>query len=83
MEKENSRMKWIKTNALGILVCAVIAAVAWQFGEWVPVVGSPVFAILLGMIAALFLKGKESLRAGVSFTSKKVLQYAVIRWDLV
>jgi uncharacterized integral membrane protein (TIGR00698 family) len=71
-------MKWILKNAPGMLVCLAIAAAAWLLGGWVPLVGSPVFAILLGMIAALFLKGKETLRAGISFTSKKVLQYAVI-----
>mgnify|MGYP000961846036 FL=1 len=71
-------MSWIKTNALGILVCGLIAAVAWLLGAWVPVVGGPVFAIALGMIAALLFKTNERLRAGISFTSKKVLQYAVI-----
>ena len=71
-------MSWIKTNTLGILVCGLIAAVAWQLGAWVPVVGGPVFAIALGMIAALLFKTNERLRAGISFTSKKVLQYAVI-----
>ena len=71
-------MSWIKTNALGILVCGLIAAVAWLLGAWMPVVGGPVFAIALGMIAALLFKTNERLRAGISFTSKKVLQYAVI-----
>ena len=64
-------MKWIQKNAPGMLVCLAIAAVAWLLGGWVPLVGSPVFAILLGMIAALWLKGRESLRAGISFTSKR------------
>ena len=71
-------MSWIKTNTLGRLVCGLIAAVAWLLGAWVPVVGGPVFAIALGMIAALLFKTNERLRAGISFTSTKVLQYAVI-----
>ncbi|MDD4311916.1 MAG: YeiH family protein, partial [Eubacteriales bacterium] len=55
-----------------------IAAVAWLIGEWLPVVGGPVFAILIGMLAAMLIENREPLRAGVSFTSKKVLQLAVI-----
>jgi len=71
-------MKWLKENAAGVMLCLVIAVVAWMFGEWLPVVGGPVFAILIGMLAAMLIKNRESLRAGISFTSKKVLQLAVI-----
>ena len=71
-------MKWFKENAAGVVLCLAIAAVAWILGEWLPVVGGPVFAILIGMVASMLIKNKDSLRAGVSFTSKKVLQFAVI-----
>ena len=36
------------------------------------------FAILLGMAVTLILKDKTNLQPGITFTSKKVLQYAVI-----
>lgn len=45
------------------------------------VIGAPVFAIVAGMIiTALFsnLAGDESVKAGITFTSKKILQWAVI-----
>ena len=71
-------MKWLKQNTPGLAVCLAIAAVAWLLGEWLPVVGGPVFAILIGMLAAMLIKNREPLRAGISFTSKKVLQLAVI-----
>ena len=71
-------MKWLKENALGVAVCLAIAAFAWCLGEWLPVVGGPVFAILIGMLVAMLLKNREPFRAGISFTSKKVLQLAVI-----
>ncbi len=71
-------MTWLKENAPGMAVCIAIAAVAWFLGEWLPVVGGPVFAILIGMLAAMFIKNREPIRAGISFTSKKVLQLAVI-----
>lgn len=47
-------------------------------GIWLPVVGGPVFEILLGMVVTLFIKDKTFIQAGMSYTSKKILQYAVI-----
>ena len=71
-------MKTIKTYAPGILLCLGIAIPAWLLGKWLPVVGGPVFAILIGMVVTLLLKNKEWCASGVTFTSKKILQYAVI-----
>lgn len=64
----------------GVALCLVLAVPAWFLGKRFEVVGGPVFAILIGMIVALFVKGSaaEPFAAGVKFTSKKVLQYAVI-----
>lgn len=47
-------------------------------GKLVPVVGAPVFAILLGMLLALVWPVQAAFKSGVGFVSKKVLQYAVI-----
>lgn len=47
-------------------------------GKLVPVVGAPVFAILLGMLVALVWPVQAAFKSGVGFVSKKVLQYAVI-----
>ena len=64
----------------GVLFALVIAVPAWLLGKQFEVVGGPVFAILLGMVLALLVPAEkgESLAAGIKFTSKKVLQYAVI-----
>ena len=61
-------MKWLKQNVPGAAGCLAIAAIAWLLGEWLPVVGGPVFAILIGMLAAMLLKNREPLRAGISIT---------------
>ena len=71
-------LNWIKTNGPGIALCLSIALPAWMFGMLVPVVGGPVFSILLGMVVTLRIKDKCRLKPGISFTSKKILQYAVI-----
>ena len=64
----------------GVLFCLIIAIPATLLGKQIEVVGGPVFAILFGMVLALvFPKNRrEPLAAGVTYTSKKVLQYAVI-----
>jgi len=71
-------MNWLKTNWSGIGVCILIAVPAWLLGQHVPIVGGPVFSIILGMIAALLIKEKAKLSPGLAFTSKKILQYAVV-----
>lgn len=71
-------MKQIKEMGPGILLCLVLAVPSWLLGKAFPIVGGPVFAILLGMIIALFYKNKIKTQTGIAFTSKKILQYAVI-----
>ena len=67
-----------KDRGLGLLLCLCIALPCWLLGRAVPVVGGPVFAILAGMVVALFYREKRRTQAGIAFTSKKILQYAVI-----
>ncbi len=61
----------------GIAFSGLIAIFAYFLGKKFPVVGGPVFGILLGIILNNF-KRPESLESGIKFTSKKILQYAVI-----
>ena len=71
-------MRVWKDRGLGLLLCLCIALPCWLLGKAVPVVGGPVFAILAGMVTALFYREKKRTQAGITFTSKKILQYAVI-----
>ena len=71
-------MDVVKKRAAGVALCAVLAIPCWFLGSAFPIVGGPVFAILIGMIIALFWKDKGVFAEGIQFTSKKVLQYAVI-----
>ncbi len=65
-------------NFLGILICLCIAIPAWFLGKMFSIIGGPVFAILFGMIISLFWKDKKQFSPGIKFTSKKILQWAVI-----
>ena len=66
-----------KKDISGILFSALIAACAYFLGKKFPVIGGPVFGILFGIILNNFNR-PESLETGIKFTSKKVLQLAVV-----
>jgi len=77
----------MRNRVPGILICTFIAAIATilsglKIGSVsFDVVGAPVFAILIGMLVTLVkadLASSETFKDGIKFTSKKILQYAVI-----
>ncbi len=80
-------MQSLKTKIPGLLACALIAGAATALaglrlgGFSLEVIGAPVFAILAGMLLTLAcpsLAPSETFRDGIKFTSKKILQWAVI-----
>lgn len=80
-------MNFLKQNVLGILFCIVIAAVStvltnFSIGNFsLEIIGAPVFSILFGMLFTLIfpkLAVAENMKSGIKFTSKKILQWAVI-----
>lgn len=76
--KRGNIMEWIKKNTPGILLCLAIAIPSWFIGTAFPIIGGAVIAILAGMVLTLIIKNKDVLDSGIKFTSKKVLQWAVI-----
>ena len=76
-------MKRISEIAPGMLVCIVIAAAATLIVKLAPaleIVGAPVFGILIGIALGTFTKvsSAANLKTGISYTSKKILQAAVV-----
>ncbi len=71
-------MKFIKTNWIGIAVCLLVAVPSWFLGKLLPTVGGPVFSIVIGMLIALVWKEKGRADSGIKFTSKYILQSAVV-----
>ena len=62
----------------GVLVAAVIALAATLAARFVPLVGAPVLAIVFGIVLRLVIALPRSLNAGFAFSSKMVLQSAII-----
>ncbi len=71
-------MSFITKNQKGILICLCIAVPSWFLGNAFPIIGGAVIAIIAGMVITMFIKDKSQLEAGIKFTSKKVLQWAVV-----
>lgn len=71
-------MNIVKQYSPGILICLIIAGFSWVLGSMLPVIGGPVFAILIGMLAGLITRKYDILNKGIGFASKNVLQYAVV-----
>ncbi|MDD2556161.1 MAG: YeiH family protein [Syntrophaceticus sp.] len=71
-------MNFIKKNWPGLVLCLFIAIPSYLLGKYFPIIGGPVIAIIIGMIITLFIKDKSKFESGIQFTSKKILQYAVI-----
>ena len=80
-------MTFLKEKGPGILLCAAVAYAATLLcgfsigGFSLEIVGAPVFSILAGMIITLIAPAAAANRhmaGGIKFTSKKILQWAVI-----
>ena len=65
-------------TAPGVVLCVAIAAAATWLGLKAPLVGGPVFAILLGIVVGNALRIPDLNRPGIAFCSKKILQLAII-----
>jgi len=82
MSEKKRFADFVRSGWSGIVLCLAIAVLADTLSKVIPmagsIIGGPVFAIVLGMIITMFIKNKANLQPGIAFTSKKILQYAVI-----
>lgn len=68
----------MKNNIPGIFLSLCIAGVAYFLGIWMPIVGGPVFGILLGIIINNTIGKPISTLPGVKYSGKRILQLAII-----
>ena len=61
----------------GVALSFLVAILAWFLGEQLPQIGGAVFAIVFGMMISLIPR-KPYFEKGLSFSGKKILQYAII-----
>lgn len=61
----------------GIFLSLIIAIPAYYLGKLFPIIGGPVFGILVGMIVAIWER-PVIFNEGIRFSSKKILQASII-----
>jgi uncharacterized integral membrane protein (TIGR00698 family) len=74
------RPSWPARVAPGLLVAVLVAVVATTLGRLFPVVGGPVFGIVLGVVAAAVVPSlrAERWKAGYAVASTTVLQLSIV-----
>ena len=77
----------MKNKITGIILCACIASIATMLSGLhisnfsLEIIGAPVLSIIMGMLITMCrptLAENSRLKNGIKFTSKKILQWAVI-----
>ncbi|GLC28816.1 YeiH family protein [Clostridium omnivorum] len=71
-------MLFIKEKGPGILFAFIIAVLSYFLGKLFPIIGGPVFGIVIGILINNFWGKPKYTLKGVAFTSKKILQWAII-----
>ena len=62
----------------GLALALSIALLALVLGRWAPLVGGPVFGIIIGILVRHFLPPGDAFTPGIQFGGKQVLQWSVI-----
>ena len=68
----------IKEFLPGLSIAILISLLAWFLGNLFPIIGGPVLGLFIGLLLGIILRDSQKFKAGMQFTSKKVLQYAVV-----
>ena len=68
----------IKEFLPGLSIAILISLLAWFLGNLFPIIGGPVLGLFIGLLLGIILRDSQKLKTGMQFTSKKVLQYAVV-----
>lgn len=75
LENRQKPLRAILPGLTGAIVLAVIATI---LGKLAPIVGAPVFAIVIGIIFAALRPPTQKYQRGLTFSAKSVLQASIV-----
>ena len=73
-------IRWVQLKGAGLLLCLAVAVPSWWLGGQMPLVGGPVFAILIGMLLASPVGRLPVFKQGIQFSAKKILSWRLFCW---
>ncbi|MDQ2866373.1 MAG: putative sulfate exporter family transporter [Candidatus Eremiobacteraeota bacterium] len=62
----------------GFALCVIVAVAATALGRAVPLVGAPVFGIVIGVLISVIVSLPIAYKAGIAFASKTLLQWSIV-----
>ena len=68
----------MKNKGFGLAIAFVLALCAMLLGTFFPIIGSSVFALILGIVLNELVDLPENSRPGLNWSGKKLLQYSII-----
>lgn len=68
----------LRHRAPGLLLAVGLALAAWQLGRLAPLIGGPVFGIVLGIVVRNLCAPGAQFTPGIQFGGKQVLQWSII-----
>ncbi len=71
-------MKQFKEISPGLFFASALAIIATLLGKLAPIIGGPVFGIILGILISNIFGKPKTTKQGLTFSSKKILQWSII-----
>ncbi len=68
----------LRSVSPGLLLAVAIGLLAFLLGHWVPLIGGPVFGIVLGLLARNLFSPGERFDPGIRFGGQQVLQWSIV-----
>jgi len=68
----------MRSRAPGLLLAVALGVAALLLGRWEPLVGGPVFGIVLGILVRNLLSPDARFTPGIQFGGKQLLQWSII-----
>ncbi|MCE5232725.1 MAG: putative sulfate exporter family transporter [Xanthomonadaceae bacterium] len=73
---------WLRAHAPGLLLTCAVAVLALLLGKAAPLIGGPVFGIVLGIVVRTLRAPGGAFLPGIRYASKQVLQASIVALGL-